>query len=137
MAPTPRFIALALFSGAVWGGVAYALGSATFGPVIWGGVIASPVIGLIVGLAFRRIRRLGFGKRAFMSLVSLYCAATLFGLAVGLFDLARDVPDRVASEVVTQAVLAVLWGVTLTGYLLILWPLSYLNFILLGRAGEE
>ena len=71
---------------------------------------------------------------AFASLVGLYVAVSLFGLAVGVYDLATgDIEHRIASAVVIQAVLGVLWGVTFTGYVVILWPLAYLNHILLWR----
>jgi hypothetical protein len=53
--------------------------------------------------------------------------AALFGAAVGAFDLLTGPPGRRAAEVIVQAPLTVLWGVTITGFWIVLWPLSVLN----------
>jgi hypothetical protein len=139
-----RLDAFSFISGCVWGGIAYLLG----GPLdrlVWGGIVVSPLIGLAVGRAAACLRpssnpaklgsRLGSKLgRAFVSLAGLYIAASLFGLAVGVYDLATgDSEHRIASAVVIQSVLGVLWGVTFTGYVVILWPLAYLNHTLLWR----
>lgn len=139
-----RLDLFSLASGCVWGGIAYLLG----GPLdrlVWGGIIVSPLIGLAVGRAATWLRpssnpaKLGskLGSklgRAFVSLAGLYIAASLFGLAVGMYDLATgDTAHRIATAVVMQSILGVLWGVTFTGYVLILWPLAYLNHTLLWR----
>jgi hypothetical protein len=69
-----------------------------------------------------------------LSLLSLYVGATLFGIASGVYDLiAFDHTRRIWSALVIQTVLGTLWGVTFTGYILILWPLAYLNHWLLLR----
>ena len=105
-------------------------------PPVWGAVVASPVIGLVVGLAFRWIHRLRGARRAVVSLHSLYAAAALFGVVVGFTDLARLLAldaNVIPSAVVLQAIPAVLWGLTFTGYFLVLWPLVHLNHQLLGR----
>jgi hypothetical protein len=129
---TTRYVLLSLGSGAIWGLIGYVLGASAFRSAIWGAVLVSPAIGVVVGLSFRWIHGLSPAARGFASLLSLYVAATLFGLAVGLSDLARGA-KRVPLEVVLQAVPAVLWGLTFTGYFLILWPLAYLNHRLLAR----
>lgn len=130
------YVLLSLASGAVWGLIGYALGSSAFGSAIWGAVLASPLIGVVIGWSFRSIHGLSTTARVFASLLSLYMAVTLFGLAIGLADLARGGAHQIAAEVVLQAVPAALWGVTFTGYFLILWPLAYLNHRLLERARE-
>ena len=43
-------------------------------------------------------------------------------------------PNHVKGASVIEWVLATLWGVTFTGFLLFLWPLAFLNHWLLGRA---
>jgi hypothetical protein len=128
---------LALLSGAAWGGIAWLVGARGLGSIVWGGVMAAPLIGLLMGLLSRPIVRLPIVARIFASLASLYAAALLFGLAVGLWDLARDVPGRDAGEVVLQAVLAVLWGLTFSGYVLLFWPLAYLDHSLVGRVAAD
>ena len=125
-----------LFAGAAWGIVAYLLAAKAFGPVIWGGVLAAPLIGLPVGRAlhpwFERVE--GY-RRGLVALASVYAGAIAFGLAVGLYDLVRGGTSRVALEVVLQAVLGTLWGATL--FIIALWPLAYGTHWALERAGER
>jgi hypothetical protein len=65
-------------------------------------------------------------RRALLALVSLYLAATLFGLAIGIADWrALTAGTKHPLEALAEEVLAVWWGVTLTGFLLFLWPLAY------------
>jgi hypothetical protein len=110
------------------------LGYDAFLSAVWGGAYASPFIGLIVGVVFRHAGSLSLLRRALLSLLSLYLAAVLFGLAVGIYDaFFRDIPDRIVSAVIIQAILAVLWGLTFAGWVLILWPLSFLNHSLLWK----
>ena len=47
-----RYCFLAVISGCAWALIAYALSFGTFGPLVGGGLAASPLIGLIVGLVF-------------------------------------------------------------------------------------
>jgi hypothetical protein len=117
---------LSVVSGCVWGGIAWWLGHDAFGRAIWGGVIASPLIGLLMGLTSRRFQGQSTLGRAGRALIGLYVAAMLFGLAVGVFDLLTG-ENRIALEVILQSVIAVLWGLTLMGYFVLLWPLAYLN----------
>ena len=72
--------------------------------------------------------------RTVLSLVVLYVAV---GLAMGLYELARDAGHTTPMAVITQDVLASWWGITVTGYVLLLWPLAYLNIHVLGQAGEN
>ncbi len=128
-----RYYSLCAASGLVWGGIAYFLGGQWFS-AIWGGIIASPLIGLMVGLAYRPIYRLPLLARVFLALLMLYLAATLFGLAVGVLDTTNDdIKDRISSAVVIESVLAILWGLTFSGFVLFLWPLAFANHWVLGR----
>jgi hypothetical protein len=129
---------LSVLSGVAWGAIAYVLGRPSIPDLIGPAVLTSPVIGLVIGIAFRWIHRLSWKGRIVVSLISLYAAAGLFGLAVGLADLARDIPNPpgaslIPSAVLLQGVLGVWWGLTFSGYVLMLWPLAYLNHHLLGR----
>lgn len=102
-------------------------------PHLVGGVIVSPVIGLGIGMATRRWYRLNILLQIVTALFSLYIAAVLFGLAVGVHDwLFSDMTNRIWHAVILQTVLMFLWGLSLTGYLLALGPLAYLNHWLLG-----
>ena len=129
-----RYALLSCISGAVWGCIAGVLAFDAIPRAVWGGLIASPAIGLLIGLATRPWVRLPAPLRVAAALLSLYAAAALFGLAIGVYDwLAGGIPGRVPHRVVFQAVQAVLWGLTFTGYVLVLWPLAYWNHRLLGR----
>jgi hypothetical protein len=133
-----RYYWLSLLSGCVWAAIALILASGAFGELIVGGLIAAPFIGLLVGLLYRPAYRLPKAAQAFGALLTLYLAVALFGLAVGAFDaLWRDIPDRTGTgEVILQAMLAALWGVTFSGYVLLLWPLSFFNHRLLDNRGR-
>jgi len=75
------------------------------GKGIWGGVLVSPLIGVLVGLTAARLHKLPAGGRAFVSLVGLYGATFLFGLAVGLGDLATGVNRGEGSHRIPGAVI--------------------------------
>jgi hypothetical protein len=119
-------------AGAGWGALAYLLGATAFGPDIWGGVLASPLIGLGVGSAFQaRFERSVGIRRAAVALTSLSAGSLLFGLAIGIGDLLVH-GGRAPVEVVLDAVVAVLWGLTVAGFVLALGPLAYLTHAIIG-----
>ncbi len=122
-----------LIAGGAWGALAYGLGARLFGPGLWGGVIASPLIGLSVGglLQARFEESAGF-RRAGVVLISLYLSATLFGLAAGGYDAVLRRTGGAPLERIGEMIVAVWWGVTMTGYLLFLFPLAYLTHTILG-----
>jgi hypothetical protein len=106
--------------------------------IIWGGVAIAPLIGLCMGFASSRFPSTGAVRRALFSLASLYVAAALFGLGMGIYDLitgqnSGEGWQRIPSAVVLQAAVATLWGITLTGYFIVLWPLCHGNHHLLSR----
>ncbi len=124
-----------MLSGCEWAGIAYLIGRHSMMPFILGGIVASPFIGLLAGLVYRRACNSSLANRVFFSLLTLYLAAALFGLASGITDAFRTIPSRMPSAVIIQTVLATLWGVTFTGYVFLLWPLSFFNHALLCRFG--
>ncbi len=136
-----RTVLISIFSGFAWGLVALLLAARAMGSSIWPGVLASPAIGAIVGLGSWKFRNLPTWGRLLVALVALYVAAALFGLAVGLHDFVVDARrsgvHRIEVENVFQSVLALVWGLTMTGYVLFLWPLAYFNFMFLWRQGTE
>ena len=133
---TARYVRACLLSGAVWGLLCLVLSLGVFGWLVLGGVLLSPPIGVVIGLAFRWTHDLSKGLRIVLALVSLYTAAALFGLSIGIADLATGAPGRHAVEVVVQPVPAVWWGLTFMGYVLVLWPLAYWNHALLARYAD-
>ncbi len=116
-------------AGAAWGGVAYLLAGRAFGRSIWPGVLAAPAIGLVVGAvlqgAFESAAR---GGRRFIALLSLYGGATLFALAIGLGAMLGVSPGtRQFPAALLEPVIGVWWGLTLTGFVIALWPMAYLT----------
>ena len=135
---TPKRILVYAICGCLWGLIANALA----GGIVWGGMLASPFIGILVGVMVERLHGLSTPKRVLISLASLYLAACLFGVAVGVFDLLTGVNAgpgwrRIPSAVVIQSALGVLWGLTFTGYFLLLWPLSYANHVLVWNIARH
>ncbi len=130
-----RLGAAAFLAGALWGLLAWGLGARAYGPGLWGGVVAAPFIGVAVAAGLQaRFEYASGWQRWLTALGSLYLGATLFALAVGITGALTGSPTRNPLEVVWEAVLGTWWGVTLTGFLIALWPLAYLTHIVLGYA---
>jgi hypothetical protein len=128
----PGYFLFSLASGCLWALIALTLGYRAFGPSIWGGILAAPLIGLLMGVSSAWFDTRWQGGRALFSLVSLYVAASLFGFAMTLYDLfVRGIGPAPSLENLLSGIAATLWGITFTGYFAILWPLAYLNHRLL------
>ena len=128
-----RYWLLAAFAGGLWGLFAYVLAARFMGRIVWGGILASPLIGLAIARIYLPFYERSGRVRWFMALVTLYVAAMLFGLGAGIYDAVPPVANRLTHAVIVQAVLATLWGVTVSGFVLFLWPLTYATHWLLGR----
>jgi hypothetical protein len=116
--------------GTCWGLLAALLGGRALGEPILYGVFASPLIGFAVGrLLHPRFTRSPAVYRALIAFASLYVGAALFGLVIGLVELAVAGGSR-GVEVLWQDVAAVLYGTSL--FLIALWPLAYLTHVLLA-----
>ena len=69
-----------------------------------------------------------------VALVTLYGTAVLFGLVIGVVEeVIETSPNHVKGASIIEWVLVTLYGLTFTGYFLVLWPLAFLNHWLLGR----
>lgn len=91
-----------------------------------------------MGVLTARWSNLALGTRVVVALLALYVSAILFGVAVGLYDwLVAGAPNRVALEVVLGPVAAILWGLTLLGWFVVLWPLNCATLALLSHASPD
>ena len=118
-----------VLAGALWGAAGYLLAGRAFGAAIWPGVLAAPVIGVVVGVPLQRaFERASASRRRMTALLTLYSSATLFGLAIGVGALLGLSPgSRSFPAALVQPIVSVWWGVTFTGFFLALWPLAYLT----------
>ncbi len=145
-AATPFFWSLA--SGFVWIGVAtaiaYAVSPIHSAPLdaaktFAGGIIAAPVIGLLVGHIARRFSYLSRPQRFGMALADLYLATYLFMVASGIGQvvrgwLARGYVETLQRQLVVDPFLGTIFGLTYTGLVVVLLPLSYFNHVLIAKA---
>ena len=106
-----------------------------------GGIVASPAIGALIGYIARRFNKLTFGRRLLVALGDLYLATYLFLLAAGLGQiLAQLFKGRVVDlqrSLVVGPLTGTLLGLTYTGFVLVLFSLSYLNHVLIGKAWDH
>ena len=121
---TRRQIAASLVAGLLWGLVAWTLARRAFPTGVWAGVVFAPFIGLLVGIMVQPSfqARNGFG-RSIAALIGLYLGATLFSMAIALASGPQFRSRPI--ETLTETVLATWWGITITGFILFLWPLAY------------
>lgn len=109
--------------GLTWGLFGYII----VGEGALGGLIASPFIGLLIGRIALSAVPYGIGWMFPVSLVNLYIAVFLYGLASGIYDYAVIRADQSVSPVVIiESVFAFLWGLTFL-YIIFLYPASLAN----------
>lgn len=113
-------------------------GAAEIGRSFIGGVLAAPVIGLLIGVISRKFMSLGQPGRLAVALADLYVAAWLFLLAAGIarwfMEFSGSLQPLAFRALVVDPVMGAVLGLTYTGYVLLLWPLSYANHLLVARA---
>ena len=141
MSTKEGLIASAL-SGVIWGGVGVTLAYVSMLPSqppspfeivrsYLGGILISPLIGLLAFLPARRFAQLAPVTKAIIAGVVLYLAVALFLLAAGLYHSAvRGIEGR---GLVTGSLAGAFAGLTLTGAFVLLWPLAYFNLALVAR----
>jgi hypothetical protein len=137
-----------LTSGCVWIGVASAI-AYSVSPIystpldvvkaLAGGIVAAPAIGLLVGHIARRFSYLSRTQRFGVSLADLYLATYLFLLAIGIGNVVRgwikpyDL-ETLQRQLIFDPLLGTIFGLTYTGFVVVLLPLSYFNHVLIGQA---
>jgi hypothetical protein len=121
---------LSAASGMMWALIAWLIGYRVFGHRIWGGIVVAPVIGILIGRLSWPMRNKPRWAQIAGSLFYLYLAAVCFAIAMALFSPLGPRKRFLPFEYVW----AVLWGLTFSGYVLILWPLSFFNHRLVWQA---
>ena len=77
-------------------------------------------------------------RRGLVALGSIYLGAILFGTAVGFYDfVVRGDVHRAQPARIVEAIVTVLWGTTMTGFVLVLWPLAYFSHWILERQPDR
>ena len=133
---------LSVASGFAWGLYGFAFVRDTSIPsAAWGGLIASPFIGLAMGRWAMSARPSGLVKRALFALLSLEGAVLLFAMAIAIWtvtvawDAAPSlVQARGRSSHVVQTLIFFPMGMTLSGLMLVLWPIALANHLLIWRS---
>ncbi len=128
MRSTAVLALLSAMTGACWGIVAWLFGARAFGPAIHTGVVASPLIGLAVGCTTQRWWESSRPRaRTGIGLVSLYLGVVLFGVAVAVWDWWPGGVGQSALGSLGEGIGTAVIGVTLSGFVILFWPLAYLT----------
>jgi hypothetical protein len=105
-------------------------------PFVVGGIVASPLIGLVIGRIYRPCYKLSRLRRILQAIFTLYLAAAIFALSMGLYGLSCGLPDWDSFTDVILMVWLTWIYLTFTGFVAFLWPLAYLNHLLLEPFGK-
>jgi hypothetical protein len=117
-------------SGVGWGVIVVLLLDSRQRELFGGGFVFAPVIGVLAGIVAAWSKDVDVFTMAFVSLVSLYLTAALFGFGAGIvLQLLYPQPPV---NVLTTALL-VPYGMTIGGFVLWMWPLAYLNHRFVAR----
>lgn len=124
---------LSAASGLGWALIAFFIGHRVFGYAIVGGLVASPFVGILIGRLASRLHDKPAWIQVLGSLLHLYVAAVCFALGVALSHLVLE-PRMPPLGLVIVDVYAVLWGLTISGFAFLLWPLAWFNHRLVWQA---
>jgi hypothetical protein len=130
----PPTVRLSAASGLAWALIAWFIGYRAFGYRIWGGIIMAPLIGIVIGRLSRPMHNKPRWVQIAGSLFYLYVAASCFAIGMAVSSLALGPRNVRFSATLIEHVLAVLWGLTVGRYALVLWPLSFFNHRLVWQA---
>jgi hypothetical protein len=135
---------MSVASGCVWGLIGFAVAFLGTQPVATfrstasssgAGLLAAPLIGVLMGLLSRSFGRLSIAPRIAIAGISLYGATLLVVVVNGLMSVIRS--GRAPQDFWFNS-LATAWAsLVLTGFFLVLWPLAYITHLLVSRAWER
>jgi hypothetical protein len=121
-------ILLTALSGLVWGLLAHEL------EVAHAVRLAIPVglcVGMVMGFLIRPLRDVEWPATAALSLIGLYVAVALFAALYSTVDLVASGQRLVTwPSVIAESMWTFTWGLSLSGYVFLLWPLSFANHAL-------
>jgi len=118
-------ILLAACSGLLWGALAHGLEVAHALPIA---LVAGLTVGLLMGFLVKPLRDVDWPAAAALSLLGLYVAVVLFAAAYSVGDLVTS-RQSLANwpAAIAEACWDFAWGLSLSGYVFLLWPLSFAN----------
>jgi len=122
-----------ILSGLIWGILGAWLSAGGVPSFRWFAVPGGILIGALIYRTSRWTYRASPWALLPTAAVTTVIAVALFGLAVGLVDLARGIPGRIPLAVVLQTVLGFLWGLLYSPLLWWLFLLALANHALLRR----
>jgi hypothetical protein len=130
-----RLMLVASFSGIAWGVAGYLLVRDTnMASGAWAGLMVSPMIGLLIGVLAVRTNPAGILRQAVFALVGLYIAVAMFAATVGLWHVTVGwnlAPSLTRGSnrpwALLTSVLSALMLFTVSGWVLLLWPVSLVN----------
>jgi hypothetical protein len=136
-----RSLWMSIASGCVWALIGLTVAFVILQPgitvrqaTLWGagGIVAAPLIGLLMGAVSKTFRHRPVGIRIVIAGASLYVAALLFVIASGLFS--SMLHGRMPPDFWFNSVADVWAGLVWTGFFVVLWPLAYANHAVISRA---
>jgi hypothetical protein len=117
-------------SGVGWGVIVLLLLDSRQRELFGAGFMFAPVIGVLAGIVAAWFKDVDVFAMAFVSLVSLYLTAALFGLGAGI--VLQLLYPRPPVPVLTTALLLP-YGMTIGGFVMWMWPLAYFNHRFVAR----
>jgi hypothetical protein len=107
-----------------------------------GGIVVAPLIGVLIGYIARSFSHRSRAQRIWMALGDLYLATYLFLLATGFGQVMTDWimrgrPGGMQRSLLVDPLLGTVLGLTYTGIVLVLLPLSYVSHVLIGKAWDQ
>ena len=126
-----RLFTVSAACGLLWGAiVTFVLLEPRQRMLFGSGILFSPIIGMVAGFIAERFHGADRIAMAVISLVSLYLTAALYGLGG---DIVLALVSRTDPGAALWTTLP--WAMTIRGFVLWMWPLSYLNHRFVGRFG--
>jgi hypothetical protein len=119
---------LTALSGLMWGALAHGL-EVAHGLRL--ALFAGTFVGILMGFVIKPFRDADWSAQAALSLVGLYIAVFLFAAwysaAEGVIS-GRKLPGVVV--LMADSIWSFVWGMTISGWVFVLWPLSVVNHAL-------